>query len=603
MKFRFGIAGGFLAGMGLTLLAFRLLFFPSGEMAPVPRQGPGSGTERRVEELPQAPFAEPGSRGESETPMPAARSPRAAPEVPASAGQSPGQSALKHGILRGKVVYGADGAPVKGITVRLSREGYLHSECLTDDGGRFAMCTWEEGAWKVTAYPYGDRGFRPEKQVEVEDGSDDFIELVVPDRHEFEVSGCVKDSGGKGIPGVQVKVHAVGGAKLTEAETVTGEEGIFNLPALAVGLPCPSPRAPRSMIEFDGDSSWSRLRKLGERSGGPGLFFKLTHPEYKAKSERVGLSQAIDGRISLDLRLNSLGKGGGVSGTITTPGGESLDGWSLPYRIEGTGKAGEKEGGGQFPFGTDASGSGMPGVKSAAKIKGGRFTIKVETEGRLILGGFVGRYWIVDDMDFGEVDRETRKGGVVVQARALPVHTITLLDQNGVPLGETVEGIWGLVWGGKGPKGPCSGFVEVKSGKILVPVYFSDARTLKVWGTGFIEKSLEIHPDRLPETIRIHLLPPLLVGKVEFPPGFADWEEVEIHVKSEYAGGGHGGSGQWTGFDRKTGEFEIKRFSKEGPNTVYRVMISIPGHKPWVKDNIRPKKGKPPERVVVTFHE
>jgi hypothetical protein len=137
---------------------------------------------------------------------------------------------------------------------------------------------------------------------------------------------------------------------------------------------------------------------------------------------------------------------------------------------------------------------------------------------------------------------------------------------------------------------------------------------LLIEGEGIVDKKVEIRADsRLPDSIRVEVLRPLMTGRMVFPPGFDAYDRMHVSISRESPEGGSLGRRwgpffceEWPAtsaadFNAETGEFELKRRENEYRDAVYMVTITIPGYMPWIKKNIRLKKDETLESVQVTF--
>ncbi|GEM_PF-2893087 len=567
----------FLAGAGLAALVVLSLRPPASEDVVVPKP-PGAeetpeSTPPNRNETPAPPTENRASQaGRSASPAPAtAEPPGTAP--PDTAGGTPaaenaaGARALP--VIRGRVTFATDGAGLSGVPVRVLREGRWFAECLTGGGGTFALGVPGAGRWRVAAFPFGDRGYRPGRDLELGRGEERIVDLVVPARTTVEIAGRVTEEEGNGIPGVTVTAeipqrpgpaNSVAGA--------TGPDGTYALRGLVVSLARPSPRSPREIQ----DGRFPSHRFVGGRGSARGVSVLFAHPAYGEKHEYVSLGTMKGGRIPLDVTLL---RPGWVAGVMDVPGGASVDGAYLSYRFE----------------------SAHSSTGASVTIEDNRFRIPITRKARLVLGSRIGDFRVADP-DLGEVDRNTRKEGVVVRLERFQSHEILLVDGSGLPLGDRASP-WAYFEG----RGLGMDDVDVVSGKVLLPLPFEEAKTLVISGDGVKERRVKLKPGDLPATVTLEILAPLMTGVVRFPPGFDDFDEVRLHIEAVSGSGRSGVSGGFTGLDRDTGRFTIQRQSDRGPETVYTVTVQIPGYAPWKKEGFRLKEGETLENVEITFEK
>ncbi|MHC5037484.1 MAG: RNA polymerase sigma factor [Planctomycetota bacterium] len=496
--------------------------------------------------------------------VPGEASPKFVQDPPAP--PSPPGAAHSEAVLRGRVVFGSRGAPLSGILVRISKEEEVLSECLTSACGSFSVGIPGAGRWEATAFPFGAEGLRAKGSVDTTPGDDGYIEVVVPEKVMLYVQGRITGKEGNGIAGVKVSAGDWGKGGQILSETVSGPDGHYELHGVMVPCDRPAPVTPPALNKVHDPVHF--FYKLDSPQK---LILRFSHPSCTEKVKVQPLNRVQDGRLSYDVQLDP-SPCCTVQGTLTVSGGKSLDGEKLP---------------GWFRKGNMTT-------SVEGEITGDRFRISIQGNGRLILGGLVGSVW-VEPFDIGVMKAKTEKKDVRLQGRPVPQEKILLVDPAGNPLPETWEEDvhatvslpFGAYWS-----------VPMKSGRIRIPLFSPRPQTWTIRGSFIREKAIEVSPDRFPETVRVSVLSPLLVGKILFPAGFQNWDQVFLSVGR----GATRGLVSWKDFDRETGAFKIMPYFWSMPGKGdYTLRLSIPGHQPWVKKGVRFQNGEPPQRVVVTF--
>ncbi|MHC5079141.1 MAG: carboxypeptidase-like regulatory domain-containing protein [Planctomycetota bacterium] len=565
-------AGG-VSGVAACVLIYLLFLSPSDDrialQAPSPHSDPlplGSATTSGPEADPET-----GDRpvnAPSEKPPPPSEGPTEAPSS-----SPPPPPSFQPAIVHGRVVFGDRREPLSQILVRFARDEKYYLECTTEEDGSFIGGLTRPGTWKVIAFPYGDEGFRPLAEVIGRAGETVRVELVVPERIEFRLSGKVTSAEGGGIDGVSVSLsgYVRHGSSLRERTRTSGGGG-YAFPPLEVPLPKPKGMGPRRVQ--DRDIEWMRRAHM-RRFSGPRVSVRFSHPGYGDENEQVPLHMAVEGAITLDVILRCSGV---VRGTVVWPEGEDGEDAAIPYRIV----------------------QGLSWSGDTVEIEGNQFEIKIDSAGRLIIGGRVGEYWI-REMDLGMVDRSTVKDGITVVFSRLQWHPILLVDQNGGPLKKDIRDHLRVSMGEEGES--LLGFddIEIKEGRIQFPLVFSEPVKLSIDGEGITRSMTKIRPGHLPDQIAVEVLAPLMVGKLVLPPGFQDFTKIRVKIEADHGGGSWSSSHSLPLLDKATGAFRLLKDGDMAPGADLTVTITIPGFKPWVKAKFQLKKGETVENVIVQF--
>jgi len=572
-----GFVVGLLAGGAVVALAFQLLlpkqkaFVPISEAVPPVWQ---PAPESEPVELPPLPPSKSPASAEEHVPLPEGGNEEGTgSEAPGTRETPAGESAFTQ--LEGRVVYGDLREPLPGILVKFSHEGKYYGQCLTNESGAFSIGLSRPGEWNVVALPYGTKGYQVSAKVTGGAPGEVFTELHVPARLDFQVSGRVTDEEERGIDGVQVSLRCYqfdSTGNTSPSETTTTGGGDYILSGI-LGLLKPMPRSPQSVE--DDRFGWPWIEGLQSRQI---IHLDFHHPDYGSQSEDLSDRRGKGEKIVVNVRLN---RPGIVSGFVVAPGGETVDGENLFFRIQ--------------------TGSGYSGAST--EIKGERFSIKVEGAGILIIYGRVGKYSVVP-LTVGPVDSKTVKKGVRVELELLEELRIPLVDHHGTPLVLGDRHLWIEVEGDAILKAELfHGPEAVKDGKFVLPCRPKKSFTIKFSGQGIVTKFVVFTPERIPEQIVLEVLLPLMRGTVLVPPDVKA-SDLSVTVESKYTGGSSCRSGGNPDiYDESTGAFEIFRDGDEDARALYTVTFTVPGYKPWVKSSFRVKKDETLEEIEVTFEK
>ncbi|MHC4600757.1 MAG: carboxypeptidase-like regulatory domain-containing protein, partial [Planctomycetota bacterium] len=315
MKHAPGAIAGFVAGVGVAVLAIVLIHGPPGKDAR-PSARPATGSSRDdARSIPSETGGglEPGGP----TDRPAA----------GGTGKDPGEDAGPDSLgtdtawegaacLKGRVVFGLGGPPVPRAFFLVSKDGKLHQEGFTGEGGRFFLGLPEGGPWVVTLIPFDDDGFLVKKTVAVEDGATETVEIVVPDRGIYTITGRVTDEDDNPVKDVKVSVRGKRGARVDSGGAVTDGDGHYALEDLEVRFPLPSAARAQSLEEM---AAWGGVTRGPVHSALPCLHLDFDHPAFRRETERADFSSP-GGPITCDAVLQKAGR---VSGTVECPAGES----------------------------------------------------------------------------------------------------------------------------------------------------------------------------------------------------------------------------------------------------------------------------------------
>ncbi|MHC4601008.1 MAG: hypothetical protein ACYS47_18605, partial [Planctomycetota bacterium] len=539
-----GFFAGLLAGGAIVALAFLFLFPKQDTAVVVPDATPVEqpATDAKPAELPPLPPEKrPASEEVSAPAEKTAGEKEPGPESSGSGGSAERESSFTN--LRGRVVYGDNREPLPGILVKFSHERKFYGQCLTDESGGFSHGLSRPGEWTVMALPFGSEGYRPSSKVTAGASGEVFTELHVPDRLEFQVSGRVTDEEQRGLDGVNVSLHCYqfGSRADTNAlptETTTSGGGNYVLSGISLRLLKPKPRKPQSVD--DDRFGWSRMESFRSRQH---INLSFHHPDYGSHSEDLSRRRQEGGVYVVNVALH---RSGVIHGFVVVPGGESVDGHSLSYRLQ--------------------KGSGYTG--SSAQIKEGRFSIKVNSAGTLVVYGQVGKYRVVP-LTVGRVDTTTVKEGVRVELAMMEPIRIPLVDQHGNPLDMGDEHLWVEVEGDPEVVAELDSQSEWVEGSALVlPCRPKKPCTLELRGSGIVTKTVALSPDRIPDRIVIERLKPIMKGVIRLPP---DVEGSDLSVTMESQSGNSSSTTSGGGpdvYDEETGAFEIFRDEEDDEGTL-----------------------------------
>jgi hypothetical protein len=457
-------------------------------------------------------------------------------------------------------------------------------ERTTGEDGTFTVEGIAPGEWKVTAYPYTLHGASFSREITVRPKCESSMEMRIPDRMTYKIHGQVCGEFGEGLKAVTVEVN-LGMHWAPHKRTTTDLGGRYGPMDFKVKLNPPKKANPTPNLS----ENWVA------QSLAMGSMVCFKHPDYAALRIGFNPNDYPSGVIELNA---SFQRPGTVSGFVELSDGGNADGDYLPYSFK------------------DENSSRSTGTI----IKNNHFIIKIPRKTRLVIEDWeVGeKYIVAEKVDVGMVDTTTFRTGVKVRLRRIVRHFIRIVDKTGKLLKDrSVEmTVYAETERTKFSPNGLKAMATLYSikGIIKLPLKLGKLKRLSVYGQGIVVKDIECSKDNIPKTIAIEFLPPLLTGTIQFPPGFKGNKAVQVQMKAWVQGSATTLPWRPLAYNPTTGAFLLERLNEEysdsdgtGLNPQYKwkytVSIRIPGYKPWVKENFRPKPDAGADHVFVSFEK
>lgn len=476
------------------------------------------------------------------------------------------------------VLYEPDRAPFPSALVQASGIKGFRQRVVTNKAGTFEIAITEAGKWKIEAFPFGEDGLSFPVEIEISAGEERNVEILVPGEKTYEVFGRVTGLDGRGLEGVDVNLCSSIGPPLGDE---TRADGCYGPMVLKVRWPRPV-KAGDEIAETE--AAVLRLRQRSTLTFDP--------DRLPISIRQINLNDYPSGKVEVNLNY---GIPGALIGYVLAPDGGPAEGVYLRYSFK------------------NANGATSTGTI----VQNSRFVIPIWEKGNLVIEpGEAGENYVATErIDLGEVDPSQAIPDVYVRLKWMPRHYVRLVDGQGNLLSDRSIGVSVIVETEPEPRKGCINdpaiamlaedekeidYGEVDSGIARLPLGMTGLRRLCVLGQGIRTQSVPCTEYQIPQAITVELLPPLLAGFIELPPGIPDGTRPDVIIEARREGGSMSMRSKFR-YNAATGQFAIDRF--EDSSLKYSVIFTIPGYGAWEKPDFEPPADGPGEPVRVTFEK